>query len=343
MVGSERLCAHQLADLIGGTVATSLAAAGSCLQLTVTPIAVLPDGKEVIGLCNAQLMGNKERKHISELIMRYTAPAFGHPDTTTMKLAEQEDHVNHAIDGLGTVVIFFICLQQQDQVLRLFAHANFSCIEIRPALQTCLYLNGVCCDPQQQGRGATKALLTEAVRAIIHMNGGSKFLALRTMNVAVVKILRSVVNHANNPTTFSDSSRLAAAVTTTATAAAAVVSGWGWMVCKDLALASVLRLRHRTLECRCASTIYPVDSASIPLDIVHVATVLGAMLDWSNLIPNKLIIPKAYPDFLIKHFKGGTPRSNDTAENRVAELIDRDVGDALVCIVDLGSESQSGA
>jgi hypothetical protein len=227
-------------------------------------------------------MGEEERSRIAAMLLRYTAPAFGHKDATTMSELEQLDHVDHSMGGPGTVTVFLVCgmyCQSNDEsaktVLRLFAHANFCHVVCNDS--TCIYLNGVCCDPNQQGGGIATTLIIEAVK-VLRQCDNPKYLALRTMNVAVVKILHRLAN---------------------------------------------------------SVTIYPVDEAARP-DISQVGRALGELLEWTNLIPDQLIIPKAYPPFLIPFFKG-TPsgRTDDSVATRVATLIDRDQGDALVCIVDL--------
>lgn len=85
------------------------------------------------------------------------------------------------------------------------------------------------------------------------------------------------------------------------------------------------------------SEIYPVTACPTP-EITTVATVLGEKLGWPTLVPESLVIPQAYPPFLIPVFKG-RPKARgskpSTMQTKVDSLLDRDAGDALVCVAKL--------
>ena len=58
---------------------------------------------------------------------------------------------------------------------------------------------------------------------------------------------------------------------------------------------------------------------------------------WETLCPDTLIITKAYPAFLIPTFKGSVEPPRNEFVNRVLSLLDRDQGDAMLCIAQLSS------
>ena len=86
------------------------------------------------------------------------------------------------------------------------------------------------------------------------------------------------------------------------------------------------------LACGSVFPIEPLDSAVRP-DVARLATCLAAHFKWTTPHCDALTIPLAYPAFLIPVFKGTA--ASGTLVDRVDSLINRDQGDALICIADL--------
>ena len=82
--------------------------------------------------------------------------------------------------------------------------------------------------------------------------------------------------------------------------------------------------------------VYPVDDMTNRPDLVHVCNVVAEIHGWKGVVPERLVIVKAYPAFLIPIFCGHIDRSkNDPVLDRVEAIINREQGDAMCCIIDL--------
>jgi hypothetical protein len=148
-----------------------------------------------------------------------------------------------------------------------------------------VYLSGVACDPEHQGRGFATYIMTESIK-ILRLIPGVKYLTLRTMNHAVVKCCKRSCRQNTND--------------------------------------------EQSVQ------VFPVDTFDERPDLIHVCNTIANIFGWKNVKPEKLMIECAYPDFLIPIFKGNVNHNQeDLIRNRVEEIINRDRGDALFCIVDL--------
>ena len=256
----------EVAQLIGPTSSVGVEALPTSTELAT----------QLVAIRNPQNLTSAARARLFALTLPYTAAAFLEKDPESVSAENKQDYVEHTWGGDGVVCVAGeIC----SDGLRLYAHANFSMVSVTrhdASPSTVLYLNGVCSDPQQQGKGIATLLLEHALP---YVRGTASYFALRTMNLSVMKITKRV--------------------------------------CPD-------------------SVVYPLDSDPT-IDIVAVATGLGKQLHWASLIAETLVIPRAYPPFLIPVFnpQNRIIDANDAMEIHVTSMLDRTVGDALVCIVEL--------
>ena len=131
-------------------------------------------------------------------------------DISTISPENRQDHLDHTFGGRGVIFLLGSTTSLQNsedhgdanpengQRLRLYAHLNASFTTSKKIddLGAVVYVHGVCCDPSFQGRGFARRIFTEAVRAL---EPNAKYLALRTMNVAIVKLMASVCKNSVYP------------------------------------------------------------------------------------------------------------------------------------------------
>jgi hypothetical protein len=264
-----------------------------------------PDTISVVVLRCPHLIPSDILDKIFKITLLYTARAFLVPDISTMSAEDREDHLVHTFSGGGNVFLLgkdstctstttTTTTNNTDESLELYAHANFHSYAI-PEYGTALYLSGVCCDPNQQGRGFATTIMTDAV-ALLRQMEGVKYLTMRTMNHNVVKM------------------------------------------CKKLKLAATETDAEADAEAISVVKVYPVDTiGENRQDLVHVCNTLSHILEWNQgVVPERLIIESAYPDFLIPIFRGSNNKGKEDAiRDRVDEIINRDRGDAMCLIIDM--------
>ena len=327
----------------GGNAAAAVTAAAAddddgvsnLLPPLLSRVKACPDGAEILALSRPHRLTPAARARVFALTFPYTGRAFAAAhlvdgDLATMSEENRRDHMDHTFGGDG-VVFLMGRLDAATGAPRLFSHANvsfarapsdaadpgsthnsnnkFAASSTPPALPrppaAVLYVHALCSDPDLQGRGYSRSVLTEAVRVL---RPGARYLTLRTMNLAVVKIVKDAL----------------AAGSRVAPAAAAAAAADETPVPEPAVF-----------------PVDPFDQLERP-DLVRVARGLAAEFGWGGTLDtSRLVIPGAYPDFLIPVFKGkplppggGSARTRALAQ-RVNALIDRDRGDALLCICDL--------
>ena len=244
----------------------------------------------LVVLRNPQLVTKTFLQKIFELTLSYTARAFLVTDISTMSPEDRQDHFNHTFGGGGNVFLLG-CLNES--IIELYAHANFHTYSI-PRCGKAIYLSGVACDPQQQGRGFATTILTQAVK-ILRQEEGVKYLTMRTMNHNVVKM------------------------------------------CKRSCATEIADGEEPDPEQKQVK-VYPVDEIEQGReDLILVCNTLATELKWNQgVVPERLIIERAYPDFLIPIFRGHINMDKvDLVRDRVDEIIDRDRGDAMCLVIDM--------
>lgn len=187
----------------------------SSASVLVSPVRAFDDGCEIVALHNPHCLDETSRERIFAHTFHYTARAFAAAhlrdgDISTMSSENRQDHLNHTFGGRGVIFLLgsstSICStedqkdanSENDQGLRLYAHLNASYMRSKKIddLGAVVYVHGICCDPNFQGRGFARRIFTEAVRAL---QPKAKYLALRTMNVAIVKLMASVCKNSVYP------------------------------------------------------------------------------------------------------------------------------------------------
>ena len=241
----------------------------------------------------------------------YTARAFLVDDVAQMSAEDRQDHLSHTFLGGGNVFLLGNLSSSTNATstnINIFAHANYHNYDIPPTTNIgtaddqgqgsgsrALYLSGVCCDPQQQGRGFATTLMKESIQLLRKM-ARVKYLTMRTMNHAVVKCCQRSIQP------------------------------------KDQDHTSEQHKDHTKVPV----PVYPVDAMEHRPDLIHVCNTITNILGWKGVIAERLIIERAYPDFLIPIFCGTIDRNKeDPVLRRVEDIINRDQGDAMCCIIDL--------
>jgi GNAT superfamily N-acetyltransferase len=243
---------------------------------------------DVVAIARPQCLSAAQKHAIFELTLPYTARAFA-TDLETMTAEDREDHFSHTLGGDGVVLVLGLAPRVVPQVT-IACHLNFAFIPIPPVGDrnacTSVYVRGICCDPGHQGRGFAQQLMVEAVK-FVRRESSACYIALRTMNLAVVKAMRRAC-------AFSQSN---------------------------------------------TPCVYPVDEDPLSRpDVQHAADTFAAQFGWPRADTARLVVRAAYPASMIPVFKGAVaPASDDSIANRVSALIDRDAGDALICVADLHS------
>jgi hypothetical protein len=251
---------------------------------------------ELILLYNAPALGKVALEAIFGLTLQYTARAF-HDDAATISAENRADHFQHTFEGDA---LCLMALGGADGAPVAFcAHANFMVVPnaaATSASQPILYLSGVACDPRHQGRGIPSTILETTVPRLCNKFAAGYF-ALRTMNIGVMKMMRRVAPGRVFPLDLADS------------------DGGKW-VQPIAAAARALKTRFQwPLEPRAGGTV-----------------------------AEPLVMPCAYPPFLVPVFIGrprereGSPAGGSGADElavRVQSLMNRERGDAMLCIAPL--------
>lgn len=102
---------------------------------------------------------------------------------------------------------------------------------------------------------------------------------------------------------------------------------------------SVLKIMR--VACKKGAKLYPVDhfEAEHRPDILQAAAAVATSLGWGDGVQaDRLVMRRVYPPEAVSVFRGSpkTDMASSPLQIRVEELIDRDAGDALICVVDLG-------
>ncbi len=210
------------------------------------------------------------------------------------RVADRDDHFSHTLGGDGFVLLLGPAPAltpaptsapgpSAAPQATIACHLNLAFVQI-PAggdhsACAAVYVRGVCCDPQHQGRGFAQRLLAEAVH-FARRESAVRYIALRTMNLAIVKGMRRACGSAG---------------------------------------------------------VYPVDEdPRTHPGVQHAAAAFAVQFGWARADAAHLVVRAAYPACMVPVFKGSVAAAaDDPLANRVDALIDRDVGDALVCIADL--------
>ena len=194
--------------------ATTTAATTSTTSFVSSIETFTSEGLELIALRNPHLLSAAARERVFELTIPYTALAFSsahlkNDDLSTMSAEDRQDHLDHTFGGDGIIFLLAKTMTTDASVdgsndggssqspppppsspLRLCAHLNASFVTLNlPAEQEqgpVIYIHGVCCDPSLQGCGLVKKIFTATVRSL---RPKARYLTLRTMNVAVVKLM----------------------------------------------------------------------------------------------------------------------------------------------------------
>ena len=129
-----------------------------------------------------------------------------------MSPENRQDHLDHTFGGSGVTFLLgspapAVATGGEDggedgasispaiispAIMRLHAHLNASFVTkaTLEGLGAVVYVNAVCCDPIFQGRGFARKIFTEAVRVL---RPKARYLTLRTMNVAIVRLMGSIL------------------------------------------------------------------------------------------------------------------------------------------------------
>ena len=162
-----------------------------CIQLVSTQINN-GDTISIVVLRSPHLIRLDTIEKLFRITLVYTSRAFL-DDVNTISADDRQDHFSHTFLGGGNV---FLLGKLSSRIvegapsIQIFAHANFHTYDIpNTNNHKALYLSGVCCDPHQQGRGFATTLMTESIK-VLRLIENVKYLTLRTMNHAVVKLCK---------------------------------------------------------------------------------------------------------------------------------------------------------
>ena len=169
-----------------------------CIQLVSTQINN-GDNISIVVLRSPHLIPLDTIEKLFRITLVYTSRAFL-DDVNTISADDRQDHFSHTFLGGGNVFLLgklsSIIVQGKTLIspgsssIQIFAHANFHTYDIpNTDNHKALYLSGVCCDPHQQSRGFATTLMTESIK-VLRLIENVKYLTLRTMNHAVVKLCK---------------------------------------------------------------------------------------------------------------------------------------------------------
>ena len=170
----------------------------ACIQLVSSQISN-GDNISIVVLRSPHLIPLDIIEKLFRITLVYTARAFLE-DVNKISEDDRQDHFSHTFLGGGNVFLLgkLSTTVVEDKTVTLpgaasieiFAHANFHTYDIpNTNNHKALYLSGVCCDPHQQGRGFATILMAESIK-ILRSIENVKYLTLRTMNHAVVKLCK---------------------------------------------------------------------------------------------------------------------------------------------------------
>ena len=193
----EESIAHLL-DIINIPITERPPMDAACIQLVSTQINN-GDDISIVVLRSPHLIPLDIIENLFRITLVYTARAFL-DDGNTISADDRQDHFSHTFLGGGNVFLLgklsSIIVEGKTVIspgassIQIFAHANFHTYDIpNTDNHKALYLSGVCCDPHQQGRGFATILMTESIK-ILRSIENVKYLTLRTMNHAVVKLCK---------------------------------------------------------------------------------------------------------------------------------------------------------
>ena len=198
---------------------SSSSAPDTAAAVLVSPVRAFGDGVEIVALHNLAALDDAAKERIFAHTFPYTARAFATAhltggDLSTMSPENRQDHLDHTFGGSGvtfllgspaeisekvseketnsTVAAAAAAAAAEPTTMRLHAHLNASFVAPSATLDdlgAVVYVHAVCCDPTFQGRGFARKIFTEAVRVL---RPQARYLTLRTMNVAIVKLMASV-------------------------------------------------------------------------------------------------------------------------------------------------------
>jgi GNAT superfamily N-acetyltransferase len=125
---------------------------------------------------------------------------------------------------------------------------------------------------------------------------------------------------------------------------------FGYVTLRTMNL-SIMRMMRRA--CSGTRLIAPIDCSAQHLGVCGVACAISTYFGWSGLDTQSLIFPKAYTAADVVVFMGSKQSDSQTdasasigtdvwanrasLENRVADLMSREQGDAMLCVCDLSS------
>lgn len=194
---------------------TPSAVGASPLVLGLEP---LEGGVEAVALKFPHCLTAAAKEQLFDLTLGYTGRAFLCNDIAKMAEDDRQDHFDHTFGGDGIVFLIGTVMGgtcRGSDVNRLsypqiYAHTNIlfihltdslalaqpsnkvarsddACQPVRPVQPTVAYMHAICCDPDFGGRGFAKALFARAVQVVRPL---AQYLALRTSNVAIVKLMQ---------------------------------------------------------------------------------------------------------------------------------------------------------
>jgi hypothetical protein len=263
----------------------------------------------IIYIHNCNLIDKDKLEIIFMYTIQYTAAAFLVDDIDKMTKADRLDHFQHTFDGKHVFLLGCIDTNNKDN-FNIYCHvcfhehcANSSSRYDNSVSNKILFVNAICCDPSQQGHGFGTMIMTKAISKLKTNGMNFKYLTLRTMNHAVIKLITKALQK--------------------------TIQEDGKLPNND---ASNVNCNDNT-----AISIYPVNKFdyNVRADLIDVFNVLANKYSWKNCIPNELIIKNAYPKFLVPVFQGKKTKKHDVVLERISNLIDQECGDAMCCIIDL--------
>ena len=217
-----------VSDIVGGTVVDvppgmgafapgSSSGSPSARNVLVSPVRTFADGVEIVALHNLDRLTKCNKERIFAHTFPYTARAFAvahlqDGDLSTMSPENRQDHLDHTFGGNGITFLLGSASPPEEEIaaaaaetvavhvadeatffarppFRLHAHLNASFVTPSATLEgvgAVVYVHAVCCDPNYQGKGFAKKIFNEAVRVL---RPKARFLTLRTMNVAIVRLM----------------------------------------------------------------------------------------------------------------------------------------------------------
>ena len=149
-----------------------------------TPIIVDNPSVGIVMVRDPQInLTSRQVDLLFSLTLPYVARAF-QEDINSMTKENVQDYFEHTF--VGDIIFFLGNVKDGTKEPVLFSHSNFSFID-----NDGVYLNGIACDPLHQGKGYAKLLW---VKAITMLKEWKTLLAVRTINVRLISILKKTIN-----------------------------------------------------------------------------------------------------------------------------------------------------